>query len=227
MPGKQVRFASISTAYSPSVPSLSYIVPSTSSSSDSGAPRSHSSGLPSAHHGYPHPTLKQSQFYPLAFRVHHLVAYSHHPAINYDVSVPISNMTTSLSGLSTISFSEPAVYPPLSFLEIRIPRHIWPISVHASYNGHYVTVYDVFSAVYCFLRTNVSSSEYRSIPSKKDAEKVRMAYEMRYMRLRDRYAYEAEKQQGVKRVDFLIGHTRFMGLTTSSHGSGVWVLQLS
>ncbi|KAE9386972.1 hypothetical protein BT96DRAFT_927863 [Gymnopus androsaceus JB14] len=227
MPGKHVRFASISTAYPASVPSLSYSAPSVPSSSGPRTPPSHSSGLPSSHHAYSRPQPKRSHSYPLPTRVHSLLAYSHHPAIKYDVSLPTSTITSSHKGLSTASFSEPAVYPPVSSLVIQIPHHIWPISVNASHNGQYVTVNDVFAAVYHSLRTNVSSSEYRAIPSKKDAEKVRMAYEMRYRRLRDRYAYESEKQQGVKRVDFLNGHTRFMGLATSSHGSSAWVLHLS
>ncbi|KAE9385952.1 hypothetical protein BT96DRAFT_928553 [Gymnopus androsaceus JB14] len=207
MPGKHVRFANISTAYSASAPSLSYSVPSVPSSFRPSNPTiSLFMVLPSSHHAHSRPQPKRSHSYPLPTR---------------------SAITASHKGLSTASFSEPAVYPPVSSLVIQIPHHIWPISVYASYNGQYVTVNDVFTAVYHSLRTNVSSSEYRAIPSKKDAEKVRMAYEMRYRRIRDRYAYESEKQQGVKRVDFLNGHTRFTGLATSNHGSGAWVLHLS
>ncbi|KAE9390593.1 hypothetical protein BT96DRAFT_925783 [Gymnopus androsaceus JB14] len=227
MPGKHVRFSSISTAYPASVPSLSYSVPSAPSSSWPPTPPSHSSGLPSSHYAYSRPQPKRSHSYPLPTRVHSLLTYSHHPAIKYDVSLSTSTITASHRGLSATSFSEPAVYPPVSSFVIQIPHHTWSISVYASYNGQYITVNDVFAAVYNSLRTSVSSSEYRAIPSKKDAEKVRKAYEMRYRRLRDRYAYESEKQQGVKRVDFLNGHTRFLGLATSNHGSGVWVLYLS
>ncbi|KIK54935.1 hypothetical protein GYMLUDRAFT_129337, partial [Collybiopsis luxurians FD-317 M1] len=171
-----------------------------------------------------HSRRKRSQSYPIPTRVHNLLAYSHRPAINYDVRYPPSTITTTYSGLSTTTFAEPAIYPPVSSLTIQIPHHTWPISVHASFNGQYVTVNDVFSAIYHSLRNNVSSTDYHAIPSRKDAEKVRMAYETRYRRLRDRYAYESEKRQGLKRVDFLVGHTRFIGLTVSSHNPGVWVL---
>jgi len=218
MPGKHVRFA---------IPSLSSSVPSVPSSSGPRTPPSYIPSLPSHHGSHSHSHPKRSQSYPLPTRVHHLLAYSHHPTINFDVSLPTSMITASHSGLSTASFSEPAVYPTVSLIVIQIPQHSWPISVHASYNGQYVTVGDVFAAVYHSLRANVSHSEYRAIPSRKDAEKVRMAYEMRYRRLRDRHAYEAEKKQGVKRVDFLNGHTHFMGLTTSNHGSNVWILHLA
>ncbi|KIK54931.1 hypothetical protein GYMLUDRAFT_48313 [Collybiopsis luxurians FD-317 M1] len=230
MPGKHVRFASVSTAYPASAPSLSYSVPSVPSSSGPRTPLSSISSLPSSSyygHSQARPQHKRSQSYPVSTRVHSLLAYSHHPTINYDVSQPTSTITSKYSGLSTTSFSEPAVYPPVSSLMIQIPHHTWPISVHASYNGQYVTVNDVFSTIYHSLRKNVSSSEYHSIPSKKDAERVRMAYEMRYRRIRDRHAYEAEKRQGLRRVDFLNNHTRFLGLTTSTHSSGVWVLHLS
>ncbi|KAE9393148.1 hypothetical protein BT96DRAFT_230438 [Gymnopus androsaceus JB14] len=220
MPGKHVRFANISTVYPESIPP--HPAPSVRTRTSS-----HFSSLPPSHYAYSHPQRKRSHSYPLPTRLHHLLAYSKHPVINYDVSLAPSTITTTLSGLPSTSFSEPAVHPPVSSLVIQIPYYIWPISVHASYNGQYVTVNDVFTAVYHSLRTNVSSSEYRAIPSKKEAEKVRMAYMMRYRRLHDRYAYEAEKQQGVKRVDFLNWRTRFMGLTTSEHGSDVWLLHLS
>ncbi|KAJ4472968.1 hypothetical protein J3R30DRAFT_3513047 [Lentinula aciculospora] len=224
MPGKHVRFASISTAYPATVPPLSYSAGSVPSSSGPRTPPSYPSGLPSSHHIPSYSQHKRSHSYPVPTRVHSLLAYSHHPVINYDVSLPTSTITTTHTGLSTTSFSEPAVYPPVSSLTINIPHHIWSISVHASFNGHYVTVNDVFTAVYQSLRKNVSSAEYHAIPSKKDAEKVRMAYETRYRRLRDRNAYQSEKQQGLKRVDFLTGHTHFMGLATSG---GAWVLSLS
>ncbi|KAF9070178.1 hypothetical protein BDP27DRAFT_1324447 [Rhodocollybia butyracea] len=226
MPAKHVRFASVSTAYPAGVPSLSHSVSSVPSSSGPHTPPFYTSKLPASHHGYSRPKHTRSQSYPIPIRVHNLLAYSHHPPINYDVSLSTSTITTSYRAISTNSFSEPAVYPPVSSLVIQISHLAWPISVQASFNGQYVTVNDVFSAVHRSLRTNATSSEYRAIPSKKDAEKVRMAYEMRYRRLRERHAYEAEKQQGMKRVDFLKGHTRFMGLSTSSH-TGVWVLHLS
>jgi hypothetical protein len=220
MPGKHVRFAVTSTAPPAPIPSLSYSVPSAPSSSIPRTPTSHSSGsLPS--HSRPRP--KRTHSHPLPTRVHNLLAYSHHPLINYDVSLPPSNITTTHKSLSSASFHEPAVHPPVSSLVIQIPHHVWPISVYASHNGQYVTVNDVLTTIYHSLRTNVSSSEYRAT-SKKDAEKVRKAYEMRYKRLRDRNAHLFEKQQGIKRVDFLNRHTRFMGLTNSS---GVWKLHLS
>ncbi|KAJ3713270.1 hypothetical protein DFJ43DRAFT_46399 [Lentinula guzmanii] len=230
MPGKHVRFASISTAYPPpAVPSLSYSVASVPSSSGPWTPPSRPSVLPSSHHGHSHHKRSHSYPAPQATRVHSLLAYSHHPVINYDVSLPSSTITTTQIGLSTTAFSEPAVYSPVSSIVLHIPHHIWPITVHASYNGHYVTVNDVFTEVYHALRKNVTSAEYNAIPSKKETEKVRMAYETRYKRLRDRHASQSEKQQGVKRVDFLTGHTRFMGLSISpGHGgSSVWVLRLS
>ncbi|KAJ3756124.1 hypothetical protein EV360DRAFT_85247 [Lentinula raphanica] len=229
MPGKHVRFASISTAYPAAVPSLSYSVASVPSSSGPQTPPSRSTTLPPNYHGYSQRKRSNSYPAPQPSRVHTLLAYSHHPVINYDVSLPPSTITTTRSGLSSTAFSEPAVYPPVSSLVLHIPQHIWPIHVHASYNGHYVTVNDVFTEVYHALRKNATSAEYHAIPSKKDTEKVRMAYETRYRRIRDRHAYQAEKQQGVKRVDFLAGHTRFMGIAvTPGHGgSSVWVLRLS
>ncbi|KAF9065484.1 hypothetical protein BDP27DRAFT_1228874, partial [Rhodocollybia butyracea] len=123
------------------------------------------------------------------------------------------------------SFSEPAVLPLTPFLLIHIPHHSWPISVHPSFNRQYVTAHDVFNAIYYSLRQSVTPSEMRAIPFRKDLERVRAAYEMRCRRFDDRYAYNTEKHKGVKRVDFLRGYTRFMGLEPSTNGA--WILHLS
>ena len=48
--------------------------------------------------------------------------------------------------------------------------------------------------------------------------------EQRYRRHRSSQAYDLEKRGGMKRVDFLMGKTKFLGLAMTSHGSDVWRL---
>jgi len=57
-----------------------------------------------------------------------------------------------------------------------------------------------------------------------------MAYESRYKRMEDvdPRGCEEEKKKGVKRVDFLMGRTMFMGLSPCvPMGPNVWVINVS
>lgn len=94
-------------------------------------------------------------------------------------------------------------------------------------NGSYVTVGDVVDAVYHILRRNVTAEEFNALPSIKNRQRVTRAYEARYRRLRSSRTYEEEKRQGMKRVDFLMGSTRFTGLSPPEHGRDEWTLAFS
>ncbi|KIK62801.1 hypothetical protein GYMLUDRAFT_120136, partial [Collybiopsis luxurians FD-317 M1] len=149
--------------------------------------------------------------------LHILLAYSHHPAINYDIGLPTSTISTSAQrSLPAKVLSEPAVYPPVSHLRIQIchAQYGWPILVRPSLKCPYITVKDIFTSIYHSLHENITSTEYDAL-SLKDRQKVKMGYKTRYKRLRDWESREAERRKGVKRVDFLYGRTRFMGLAIS------------
>lgn len=80
---------------------------------------------------------------------------------------------------------------------------------------------DVLGAVYDSLRQNVSSQEFHSHP---DSERVTTAYQSRYRRFKGTRRYEEEKGKGVKRVDFLLEKTRWVGLSSTKEGPNVWML---
>ncbi|KAL0059114.1 hypothetical protein AAF712_014185 [Marasmius tenuissimus] len=182
------------------------------------APPSHHGALPSfAPHSYhqpPEPAVQPVQ-------AHNLVGYSRHPALNFDVTLPISMLTSRYQSLSSLLLAEPAVTPALSSL-VLITHHLpWSITTFPS-NGHYVTVRDMLDAIYHALRKNVSQQEYQSC---RDKLRVNEAYQRRYSRIRDYHASRDEKAGGVKRVDFLCGKTRFMGISPTSR-QNIWGLRL-
>ncbi|KAJ7764150.1 hypothetical protein DFH07DRAFT_882261 [Mycena maculata] len=158
-------------------------------------------------------------------QIHLLLSFSPlaPPNVHYDVTHPLHTLNPQL----TPSFLDPATYPPMPALTLRC-RHIdWPISVAPSQPGGCVTVLDVLAAVYAGLRPAVARAEYDALPSGGAREKVDAAYFARCRLVAGGNAREAEALKGVKRVDFLAGRTRFMGLSGPLQAPHVWELNVS
>jgi len=151
------------------------------------------------------------------------------PAINYDLmDLPSSVLNHHHHHHRRISgrvFTEPASTPPLRKLSIVSEYLPWTIGVSAS-NGSYVTFGDVLDSVHRALQKNITPTEYSSLSSH-DRRRATQAYEQRYRRHRSNQAYELEKRGGMKRVDFLLGKTKFWGLAMTSHGSDMWRLSVT
>ncbi|KAJ7264843.1 hypothetical protein C8J57DRAFT_1331887 [Mycena rebaudengoi] len=223
MPGRHVRFSSTNTFHSPP-PALSH----SPSSTDSAGPFTPPS-LPNV--GLPGPTPyapRRSYTDPWAAkaRAHTLVAFSSSPLLNYDVSLHPSFISTHYRGVSTAGFHEPAVYPPQPNISVVTPHLPWSIVVPAS-NGRYVTVSDVITTIYRSLRVNVTATEFNALRTQKLMRRATAAYTQRYARLKGHRGYTEEKSQGVKRVYFLMGCTKFQGISPTSSGADLWQLNIS
>ncbi|KAK0203314.1 hypothetical protein DFS33DRAFT_784674 [Desarmillaria ectypa] len=217
MPGKHVRFALDKTYKVPPTPS-----PAKTSSTLPSSSR-HESRLPGpTPYTLPRPKV---QVLPQA---HSLLTVAKPPAINYDLINHPSTITTSYSTLSSRpnSLSESAISPPVSHLTLTSPHLPWRISVRPLLNGTYVTVSDVLHGMYNGLRENISPAEFHGLPSKTEVRRVTEAYEQRYRRIKSRSGSYEEKKAGVKRVDFFMGRTRFAGLSPSTKGHDVWVMNI-
>ncbi|KAJ7729831.1 hypothetical protein DFH07DRAFT_849512 [Mycena maculata] len=206
MPGKHVRFSTQNTFHSPSTP-----------------PTSTYANLPGPTPYAPHRSYTDSA--AAKGRAHNLIAFSDSPLLNYDISLHPSMISTHHHGVSSASMLEPAVYPPQTTITISTPHLPWSISVSAS-NGRYVTVSDVLAALYRSLRVNVTSAEFNALGSQKLMRRATAAYTNRYTRFKGHGGYAEEKQQGVKRVDFLMGCTQFRGVSPTS-SADVWRLHVS
>lgn len=138
-------------------------------------------------------------------------------AITYDLRDPIS---TQSQRLSTETLRQPAFIPPLSRTTITSSYLPWTIKVYA-FNSSYITLQDVFSSIHSILRTNITPDEFLLLPSHHHRERAIRAYQQRYRRLRHlshsdnnkESESESEKRAGMKRVDFLMGHTKFLGIS--------------
>jgi hypothetical protein len=146
--------------------------------------------------------------------------------LNYDVSLHPSSICAHYMGVSSASLLEPAVYPPELSLTL-VTQHLpWAIVIPAS-NGRCVTVSDVLHSVHFALHVGVTQSEFSALGSQKLMHRVSEAYRRRCERLPRHFGYIEEKRQGVKRVDFLMGYTKFQGISPTSRVSDVWQLNLS
>ncbi|PBK79356.1 hypothetical protein ARMGADRAFT_1021576 [Armillaria gallica] len=96
---------------------------------------------------------------------------------------------------------------------ILVSRYL-PWRIHISQNS----VTDLVIALYTALRTRVTSEEMKAAGGKD----VMKAFAKRVER-----AGEQERRKGVRRVDFLLGYTRFVGIEPSTDELGVWKICLT
>jgi hypothetical protein len=146
-------------------------------------------------------------------------------AVTWDLMDNPSMITRNHRSVSSRTFCEPATNPPLRFITITMPYLPWTIKVHAS-NGSYITLEDVLEAIYQSLRTNITTSEFNSFSSENDQRRAAGAYQQRYRRQRSTRVYEEEKRGGMRRVDFLMGRTRFLGISNSGRRPDEWQLNV-
>jgi len=220
---RQVRFAYKNIFYSPQNPVSSFpaaLTPITPPSTGYGLPGP--SPYPLSYPPQNQPVMSVQYADPV--HAHPLVDRS---VVTYDLMEHPSTITTHNNySLSTRTLREHATTPPLPFLTITSIHLPWTIKVYAS-NGVYVTLEDIFDSIYRTLRTNITSAEFNMFSTQDDQRRATRAYEKRYRRLRNTRAYEEEKRGGMKRVDFLMGHTKFLGISNSSRRSDEWQLRVA
>lgn len=222
---KQVRFAYKNTFHSPRTPALTFA----SSISSSAGPIT----PPQMFHGLPGPSPYTISFVPQfpAKSPHYVGPLRPHPllesaAVNWNLMENPSAITLNNYLLSSRLLVEQATTPPLPALSI-ISIHLpWTINVRAS-NGSYVTLGDLFDSVYLSLRTNITTNEFNLLPHQNDQKRATRAYEQRYRRLRSISAHDEEKRGGMKRIDFLMGHTTFHSISNTGRRSDEWRLNVS
>jgi hypothetical protein len=161
--------------------------------------------------------------------MHPLLGLSDPPPINYDLTLPPATiLTRHCHSLSERSLSEPATNPPLSCITVVVPDlpRGGTIVVTASRQHSFAAVSDVLNEIHDVLRGYISSADFHALPLQ-NSRRVKSAYDARCNRIGDTRAYQEEKRQGVETVDFLMGLTKFMGLSRTSSEVDVWLLSVS
>ncbi|KDR84170.1 hypothetical protein GALMADRAFT_701626 [Galerina marginata CBS 339.88] len=235
---KRVHFAPTNTIYSPgsATPSPSLTVSSLPSSSSpdlpTPPPEEDEEYQPAV---YPRtPYSKQLDLYPdfvvppKSMQIHFLLAYTPYtePAVYYDLAHPLSSIDNHYPAQA---FSEPATSPPMPSLIITHPYFKYNIDVIPAIPvaGSYVSVSDVLQKLYREMRLAIHPIEYAELPDGEVRQNVDAAYYTRCGRIRDREERMQEERKGIKKIDLLMGNTRFMGLSGTLSGPDIWELNVS
>ena len=162
---------------------------------------------------------------PTPITLHPYLRYSFTPTVDCDLSQHPSTITTAHDHhpLPLFTLAEPATNPPLPTLTIvssSLPR---PIEVSARKPGSFVSVSDVFMTLHHALSMAVSPIEYPPPLSPGGALfRPHAAYD--YRSSPSSPHWHAYERPSLRRIDFLSGRTRFMGLSAMGREPGTWVL---
>ena len=223
---KKVRFAYKNTFHSPpplQTPTLSFSSSTIPSSSGMITPPSATRPIPYVpSYTPPKPSMPSSRYLG-PVRPH---SYLDTSGVTWDLRDHQSAASRNHHSISSRALCEPATNPPLPFITISSSHRPWFVKVYAS-NNSFVTVEDVLSSIYRSLRTNITPSEFNTFQSPTDQRRATRAYEQRYRRQRSVRVYEEEKRGGMKRVDFLMGHTQFLGISNESRRPEEWRLHVT
>ncbi|KAF9476169.1 hypothetical protein BDN70DRAFT_863674 [Pholiota conissans] len=216
MPGKHVHFSAASYAGS-STPSPSFSTSTLPSSPGLITP-------PPLGFGSPYRTTPLPG---IAACLHPLLSPEPNPVIAYDLLFAPETMRP-LVPISSGILDEPATNPKVLSMDISCPHLPWRITVMPrSKKFGYVTIGDVFVALYRALRLNVTKEEFDLIPSAGMKDAITQAFRARYKGQPTTEMYDLEKAKGLKRIDFLCTHTRFTGLVPAKEGADGWILIVS
>jgi hypothetical protein len=222
---KQVRFAyKLNIFHSPPPPEASAL-PFSSTIPSSSRPIIPPSVTRSTPYVPPYPPAKStmpSSRYAMSVRPH---SYLDMSGVTWDLRDHQSTASRKHHSISSRALCEPATNPPLPFFTISSYRLPWTIKVYAS-NNSFVTVEDVLSSIYHSLRFNLTPLEFNTF-APTDQRRATRAYKQRYERQRSVRVYEKEKYGGMKRVDFLRGHTQFLGISNDGRRFEQWHLHVT
>ena len=131
-----------------------------------------------------------------------------------------SGASRSFEGADDI-FLESATLPGRPFIKLVTAGLPWSIAVAAKSTYNLVTLYDVFEALYLSLRIQVKKAEYW-YPSPAYQKEIAASYHTRVDKIPDKTMRKEQREKGVRRLDFLVGCTRFSGISTYGKDSDVF-----
>ncbi|EJC99224.1 uncharacterized protein FOMMEDRAFT_148768 [Fomitiporia mediterranea MF3/22] len=159
----------------------------------------------------------------LAFNPQSTHRYQVEPALLWDLRFPADYARLASMRDRRVPSSVAVQYatsPPVPIFRITcgiFPYREWTIEVR---NSRGVTVGDVLNALYRELRHRVSNTEWTAAPR---THQARVA-ETFYTRCRRSADPRYEQRAGVRRIDWLLKSTVFVGLTPSVERAYTWTL---
>lgn len=190
--------------------------------------------------------------YIVVQQVHPAIAYQSRIApLHFDVTVAPSQLTSSIprtpgTGMwsprppvqqspltgrspSPVRFElslldEPVTYPHMTSIILFSDLLPWSTRVEAETPTGVVTIFDVLRTLHAALRTPISMSEWNSLPVQTQSS-VSAAFYHRLGGIRDHSLREKQLKKGVRRLDFLLGNTKLLGIAVVSDKPGAFTLR--
>ena len=118
---------------------------------------------------------------------------------------------------------EPVTYPHMNSIVLFSDLLPWSIRVEAATPDDVVTIFDVLQTLHTVLRIPISKSEWNSL-SAHAQESISAAFYRRLGGIRDHTFREKQLKKGVRRLDFLLGNTKLLGIAAVPDKPGVFTL---
>jgi hypothetical protein len=141
------------------------------------------------------------------------------PSLSSDCS---SASSRSFENVNRALLSEPAIHPASPSITLLTEALPWSVTVTAK--STFVTVYDVLQALHSSLRLQVTKVEWASL-SRASKDVISASFHKRVDGFSDRIKREKQLGKGVRRLDFLVGRTRFFGISPIGEKPGVFKVQ--
>ena len=136
---------------------------------------------------------------------------------------PLTGRTASPVRFDLSLLEEPVTYPHMSSIVLFSDLLPWSTRVEAAMPGDAVTIFDVLQTLHTVLRTPISKSEWNSL-SAHTQNSVSAAFYHRLGGVRDRGLREKQLGKGVRRLDFLLGNTKLLGIAAIVDKPGFFTL---
>jgi len=136
---------------------------------------------------------------------------------------PLTGRTASPVRFDLSLLEESVTYPHMNSVVLFSGLLPWSTRVEAAMPGDAVTIFDVLQTLHTVLRTPISRSEWNSI-SAYTQNSVSAAFYHRLGGIRDRSLREKQLGKGVRRLDFLLGNTKLLGIAAVAGKPGFFTL---
>ena len=137
---------------------------------------------------------------------------------------PLTGRSASPVRFELSLLDEPVTYPHMNSIVLFSDLLPWSTRVEVATPDDVVTIFDVLQTLHTALRIPVSKSEWNSLaPYTQDS--VSAAFYRRLGGIRDHALREKQLKKGVRRLDFLLGDTKLLGISVVPDKPGVFTLR--
>jgi hypothetical protein len=136
---------------------------------------------------------------------------------------PLTGRSASPVRFELSLLDEPVTYPHMNSIVLFSDLLPWSTRVEAATPDDVVTIFDVLQTLHTVLRIPISKSEWNSL-SAHAQDSISAAFYRRLGGIRDHSSREKQLKKGVRRLDFLLGSTKLLGISAIPDKPGVFTL---